>query len=93
MRDAAVAAEDVRFYTHGAVDPMGILRATVANALGKDMQGASTITQQYVKNVCVMQAERLTSAKKVQAAYSENVDNVVIDAFTSTDIENVTVVQ
>lgn len=31
--------------------------------------------------------------QKVQAAYSENVDNVVIDAFTSTDIESVTVVQ
>ncbi len=69
-KNAAIAGEDVRFYEHGGVDPLGIVRATVANLAGKDLQGASTITQQYVKNVCVQEAENQASAKKVDAAYA-----------------------
>ncbi len=69
-KDAAVAGEDVRFYDHGGVDPLGIVRATVANLAGKDLQGASTITQQYVKNVCVQEAENQSSQKAVDAAYA-----------------------
>jgi membrane peptidoglycan carboxypeptidase len=74
VRSAAVAGEDVRFYEHGGVDPTGIARAVVADLLGKNIQGASTITQQYVKNVCVMEAERLPTQKKVLAAYQVCVD-------------------
>ncbi|GMA86531.1 hypothetical protein GCM10025868_17810 [Angustibacter aerolatus] len=48
MRKAQVAIEDTRFYTHGGVDPRGLARAVVSNASG-DQQGASTLTQQYVK--------------------------------------------
>ncbi|WP_375407001.1 transglycosylase domain-containing protein [uncultured Amnibacterium sp.] len=69
-KDAAVAGEDVRFYDHGGVDPLGIVRATVANLAGEDLQGASTITQQYVKNVCVQEAENQSSQKAVDAAYA-----------------------
>lgn len=69
-KDAAVAGEDIRFYDHGGVDPLGIVRATVANLAGKDLQGASTITQQYVKNVCVQEAENQSSQKAVDAAYA-----------------------
>src|SRR5579875_3007367 len=63
VKNATLAAEDVRFYSHGGVDPMGIVRATVADLLGKSVQGASTITQQYVKNVCVQEAEQLHTQK------------------------------
>ena len=49
MRKAQVAIEDSRFYEHGGVDPRGILRAAVSNAQGGDTQGASTLTQQFVK--------------------------------------------
>jgi membrane peptidoglycan carboxypeptidase len=52
MRQAIVAAEDTRFYEHGAVDLRGILRALVANGRsGETEQGASTLTMQYVRNV------------------------------------------
>lgn len=52
MKDAMVAGEDGRFYKHQGVDPNGILRALVANKQsGEIKQGASTITQQYVKNI------------------------------------------
>src|SRR5690625_6767086 len=51
MRDAVVAIEDRRFYDHGGVDPEGIMRALVRNIASDDIEGASTLTQQYVKNV------------------------------------------
>ena len=55
MRRTVVAVEDARFYTHHGVDPVGVLRAAYANATGDGgLQGASTITQQYIKNVLVM---------------------------------------
>jgi membrane peptidoglycan carboxypeptidase len=56
MRAAIVGIEDSRFYEHGGVDPRGVLRAFVNNQTGGDQQGASTLTQQYVKNVLIEQA-------------------------------------
>ncbi|MFG2195791.1 transglycosylase domain-containing protein [Streptomyces sp. NPDC048639] len=57
MRKAVIAIEDARFYEHGAVDLKGILRAVNKNAQdGGVSQGASTLTQQYVKNVFVEEA-------------------------------------
>lgn len=57
MQKAIVAIEDSRFYEHGAVDLKGILRAVNENAQsGAVSQGASTLTQQYVKNVFVEEA-------------------------------------
>ncbi|RAJ61777.1 membrane peptidoglycan carboxypeptidase [Streptomyces sp. Amel2xB2] len=57
MRKAIVAIEDARFYKHGAVDLKGILRALNRNAQnGQVEEGASSLTQQYVKNVFVEEA-------------------------------------
>jgi membrane peptidoglycan carboxypeptidase len=70
-KDAAVAAEDPRFYEHGGIDPIGVVRAAVSNVLGSNVQGASTITQQYVKNVLVAQATGLATEKEQAAAYQE----------------------
>ncbi|MEV7418688.1 transglycosylase domain-containing protein [Streptomyces sp. NPDC089919] len=57
MQKAIVAIEDSRFYEHGAIDLKGILRAVNQNAQeGGAAQGASTLTQQYVKNVFVEEA-------------------------------------
>ncbi|MBO1333759.1 transglycosylase domain-containing protein [Streptomyces sp. VRA16 Mangrove soil] len=57
MQKAIVAIEDSRFYEHGAIDAKGILRAINANARGGGVaQGASTLTQQYVKNVFMEEA-------------------------------------
>ncbi|MGC4941777.1 transglycosylase domain-containing protein [Kribbella sp. DT2] len=50
MRQAIVAIEDSRFYSHGALDAKGTLRALVRNQTGGEVQqGGSSITQQYVK--------------------------------------------
>jgi len=52
MQNAIVAIEDERFYEHGGVDPKGLIRAFVANEVsGSVTQGASTLTQQLVKNI------------------------------------------
>ncbi|MEU1540534.1 transglycosylase domain-containing protein [Actinacidiphila glaucinigra] len=57
MQQAIVAIEDARFYEHGAIDVKGILRALNKNAQeGGVSEGASTLTQQYVKNVFVEEA-------------------------------------
>jgi len=50
LEDAVVAAEDQRFYSHKGVDPKGAFRALRKNTeVGEYVQGASTITQQYVR--------------------------------------------
>ncbi|MGW6568304.1 transglycosylase domain-containing protein [Streptomyces sp. NPDC054975] len=57
MQKAIVAIEDSRFYEHGAIDLKGVLRAINRNAQsGGVSEGASTLTQQYVKNVFVEEA-------------------------------------
>jgi membrane peptidoglycan carboxypeptidase len=57
MQKAIIAIEDSRFYQHGAVDLKGVLRALNKNAQsGGVTEGASTLTQQYVKNVFVEEA-------------------------------------
>ncbi|MGW3966267.1 transglycosylase domain-containing protein [Amycolatopsis sp. NPDC005003] len=50
---ALVSVEDKRFYEHHGVDWQGTLRAAVSNSTGADTQGASTLTQQYVKNYLI----------------------------------------
>lgn len=51
MKDAVLAIEDARFYQHGGVDYIGVIRAGVANVLHPASQGASTITMQVARNV------------------------------------------
>ncbi|MEU4363750.1 transglycosylase domain-containing protein [Promicromonospora sp. NPDC023987] len=58
MKNAVISIEDERFYTHGGVDPEGISRAAVKNFGGGATEGASTLTQQYVKNVLIEEASR-----------------------------------
>ncbi len=52
MTAAMIAVEDRRFWSHPGVDPIGIARAAVVNfRAGRNVQGASTITQQLARNV------------------------------------------
>ena len=49
--DALLAREDTRFHSHRGVDPLGVVRAVVANVTAKSAkQGASTLTQQLARN-------------------------------------------
>jgi penicillin-binding protein 1A len=67
VKQAFVAAEDARFYSHGGIDYLGILRAAWANLrAGHVVQGGSTITQQVAKLLIVGQEKSL--ARKAREA-------------------------
>ena len=78
MRQAQLAIEDHRFYEHGALDLKGTLRALIRNTTSDDIQGGSSITQQYVKMVqiqactakgdaeCVKEAQETTIERKIR---------------------------
>ncbi|MDP1954354.1 MAG: penicillin-binding protein 1A [Polaromonas sp.] len=51
MKDAVLAIEDARFFSHGGVDYIGVIRAGLANVGRAKSQGASTITMQVARNV------------------------------------------
>jgi membrane peptidoglycan carboxypeptidase len=53
MKAALISIEDRRFYEHNGVDWRGTMRAAVTNQTTGDVQGASTLTQQYVKNYLI----------------------------------------
>ena len=61
MKNAILAAEDDRFYQHGGVDYMGVLRAAVSNFVsGGAKQGASTITMQVARNFFLSKEKTMT---------------------------------
>ncbi len=60
MKDAVLAIEDARFYEHGGVDYIGVLRAGITNLWNKRGQGASTITMQVARNVYLSSERTLT---------------------------------
>src|SRR5437764_5313590 len=66
MKDAVVAAEDERFFAHSGVDPLAVLRAFWRDVTGAHLQGGSTITQQYVKNVYT--GSQRTALRKLREA-------------------------
>lgn len=57
MQEAIVAIEDNRFYEHAGFDLRGTIRAILSTASGAQVQGGSTITQQYVKNLLIAAAD------------------------------------
>jgi len=67
MPMAVVSVEDSRFYDHGGVDLMGIMRAFVTNIkAGRLVEGGSTLTQQLVKNIYLTPEKKLR--RKVKEA-------------------------
>src|SRR5262249_29790116 len=60
LLNAFIAIEDHRFYEHFGVDPVGLLRASIANLLRRHVsQRGSTITQQLAKNLFLTQERTL----------------------------------
>lgn len=62
MKDAMVAAEDRSFWTNSGVSPRGIARAVAAMVTDQEVQGGSTITQQYIR-LMYLTSERTVARK------------------------------
>jgi penicillin-binding protein 1A len=76
MKQAAVAIEDRRFYEHNGVDIQGMFRAGAADLLpGGSTQGASTITEQFVKNALEAQGSRTVFEKFREAALAYHLEH------------------
>ncbi|WP_252944418.1 PBP1A family penicillin-binding protein [Oceanicola sp. 502str15] len=78
VKQAFISAEDKNFYTHKGYDPMGMIAAAVDAAKGGRLRGASTITQQVMKNFLLSSdrsAERkikeIILASRVETALSK----------------------
>ncbi|HMJ79412.1 MAG TPA: PBP1A family penicillin-binding protein [Candidatus Dormibacteraeota bacterium] len=68
LKDATVAIEDKRFYQDHGVDFRAIARAVVADLVaGRVVQGASTITEQYIKNAYL--GDQQTLQRKIREAW------------------------
>lgn len=72
MQKAQVAVEDKRFFEHGGFDPQGLARAVASNMAGGGTQGASTLTQQYVKVVLQDQALKRGDSEAAADAVSRS---------------------
>jgi penicillin-binding protein 1B len=75
LQDAVIVTEDIRFWHHPGIDPLGIVRAVFRNLrAGGVSEGASTLTQQLVKNY-YLTPERTMKRKLVEAFMA-----VILDA-------------
>ena len=80
LKHAVVATEDRRFYEHGAVDPIGVVRAAFINyTSGETLEGGSTISQQTVKNLflshertMMRKLEELVLAVELERTYTKD---------------------
>lgn len=76
LQNAFIAAEDIRFYKHHGIDPIGIARAVVSNIRHRDAtgQGGSTITQQLARNAFLTQEQTL-KRKLLEAVLAVEIEN------------------
>ena len=68
LQNAFIAIEDERFYSHIGVDPKGLFRAIISKITKNKTQGASTITQQLIKNT-VTKVSRNNIKTKIKEQY------------------------
>lgn len=72
LHDAILSSEDPRYYEHGGVDLIGTTRAFIQNFRGGSLQGGSSISQQYVKNILIQRCESdADTAEQLEACWSE----------------------
>ncbi len=88
MVNAIVAIEDSRYWLHGAIDLRGTIRAAVNDIQHQPVQGGSTIAQQYVKNVLLLDAEVARNTKAEQAAYAETLTRKLNELRMAVNVEH-----
>jgi penicillin-binding protein 1A len=66
LRNAVIAVEDHRFYSHIGIDPIGVGRALYRDVRGGRLEGGSTLTQQLARTLFL--SNKRTPARKAQEA-------------------------
>jgi len=85
MPNALIAIEDSRYYQHGGIDLTGTVRAFFRDAQGGDTQGGSTIAQQYVKNVLLLDAG--TNKQRQQEAVADTIARKITELRYAVSVE------
>jgi len=85
MQQAIVAIEDQRFFSHAGIDFKGTLRASISTSGGGQVQGGSTITQQYVKQILLTAA---TTKAEQEAAVAVTLNRKIREARYAIGLEN-----
>jgi len=85
MQQAIIAIEDQRFFNHAGIDFKGTLRASISTGAGGQVQGGSTITQQYVKQILLTAA---TTKEEQEAAVAVSLNRKIREARYAIGIEN-----
>ena len=85
MQQAVIAIEDQRFFTHAGVDFRATIRASISTSSGGQVQGGSTITQQYVKQILLTAA---TTKEEQQAATAISINRKLREARYAIELEN-----
>lgn len=87
MKDAVVAVEDRRFYSHHGIDVRGLLGAFVTNISGDTVAGGSSITQQYVKNALMERGRIAGDDRLIDQATERTISRKVNEARFAIAIE------
>jgi hypothetical protein len=85
MQQALIAIEDQRFFQHAGIDFRGTLRASLSTSGGGQVQGGSTITQQYVKQILLTAA---TTPAEKSAATAVSLNRKIREARYAIALEN-----
>ena len=85
MQRAIIDIEDQRFYQHAGIDIRGTLRALLSTGAGAQVQGGSTITQQYVKQILLSAAQ---TPEEQQAATAPSLIRKIREARYAIALEN-----
>jgi membrane peptidoglycan carboxypeptidase len=85
MQQAVIAIEDQRFLDHAGVDFRGTLRASISTGSGGQVQGGSTISQQYVKQILLTAA---TTKEEREAATAVSINRKLREARYAIALEN-----
>lgn len=87
LYDAILSSEDKSFYTHGGVNLGATVKALVDNVRGTSSRGASTISQQFVKNVRIQQCEQNVST--ASETYADDLQQCWKDATNASGVDGI----
>ncbi|MDR1033814.1 MAG: transglycosylase domain-containing protein [Bifidobacteriaceae bacterium] len=87
LQNAVIAREDKRFYQHAGIDFVAMIRAALATLSNSTVQGGSTLTQQYVKNLLIDKAIQNDDEKLEKAASEQSLMRKLREASMARDIE------